>query len=196
MSVAGASAMPGRARAVFLDKDGTLVEDLPYNVDPRLMVLTRNAAAGLRLLRRRGFLLLAVSNQPGVALGRFDEAALDAVWLRLQQLLRQQGARLDGHYHCPHHPDGSVAAYARNCACRKPRPGMLLRAAAERGIDLSASWMVGDILHDVEAGKRAGCRGILLDNGNETEWRLTPLRTPDLIVSDLFGAAVAVAAAR
>jgi len=178
-----------KTRAIFLDKDGTLIENLPYNVDPERIVLTPRAGEGLRLMQRLGYRLLVVSNQPGVALGRFDERALDAVWRRLHVLLWREGVRLAHCYYCPHHPQGAVDAYALDCDCRKPGPGLLLRAAADHGVDLARSWMIGDILHDVEAGARAGCRTVLIDNGNETEWALSPLRTPDALVVDLLEAA-------
>jgi histidinol-phosphate phosphatase family protein len=180
--------------AVFLDKDGTLIDDLPYNVDPSRITLARGAA-GLGRLARLGYALVVVSNQPGIALGRFGPAALLGVHQRLTQLLAAQDVPLTAFYHCPHHPAGTVPEYAGPCRCRKPLPGMLLRAAAEHGIELAASWMVGDILDDVEAGRRAGCRTVLLDGGNETEWRRTPLRTPHLIAPDLGAAADMIAAA-
>lgn len=176
-------------RAIFLDKDGTLIEDLPYNVEPTLIRLAPYAGAGLRLLQSHGYRLIVVSNQSGVARGLFAEGALAAVADRLRALLAQEGVTLDGFFYCPHHPQGSIPGYARECDCRKPRPGMLLNAAARHGIDLSASWMVGDILHDVEAGKGAGCRTVLVDNGNETEWQLSPQRLPDIVATDLLHAA-------
>lgn len=176
-------------RAVFLDKDGTLVDDVPYNVDPALLVLARNAGAALRLLRALGYRLYVVSNQSGVARGRFDEAALGPLFARLEAMLAGEGVTLDGVFWCPHHPDGVVAPYAADCACRKPRPGMLQRAAELHGIELQASWMVGDILDDIEAGRRAGCRTALIDNGNETEWLMSPQRTPHLSAPDLLAAA-------
>jgi len=179
-------------RAVFLDKDGTLVDDVPYNVDPALLVLARNAGPALRLLRSLGYRLYVVSNQSGVARGRFDEAALGPLFLRLQAMLDGEGVRLDGVFWCPHHPQGVVAPYAVDCACRKPQPGMLQRAAALHGVDLEASWMVGDILDDIEAGRRAGCRTALIDNGNETEWLLSPQRMPHLRAPDLLAAAVGI----
>lgn len=188
--------MQGSARAVFLDKDGTLVDNVPYNVDPARIVLSAGAGEGLRRFVRLGYRLLVVSNQPGVALGRFPEAALDAVGERLAALLEEEGVRLDGFYYCPHHPHGAVPGYARSCTCRKPLPGLLERAAARHRIDLRASWMVGDILDDVEAGRRAGTRTVLVDNGNETEWRVSPLRMPDLVVPNLHAAAMLVEAAQ
>lgn len=181
-------------KAIFLDKDGTLVNDVPYNVDPDRVTLLPHAVEGLRLFSRLGYQLLLVSNQPGVAHGYFREHALDGVWRRLDQLLNAAGVQLDGYYYCPHHANGTVSGYAQACDCRKPLPGMLLRAAAEHDVDLAASWMVGDILHDVEAGRRAGCKTILIDNGNETEWELSPLRIPNLMAPDLQSAALLVAA--
>ena len=183
-----------KRKAVFLDKDGTLVNDVPYNVDPDRVTLSPNAIEGLRLFSRLGYTLLVVSNQAGVARGFFPESALEAVWRRIDRLLAAEDIQLDGYYYCPHHIEGTVGEYAQTCDCRKPLPGMLLQAAAEHDIDLEASWMVGDILHDMEAGKRAGCRTILIDNGNETEWDLTPARIPDLSAPDLHAVALLVAA--
>jgi D,D-heptose 1,7-bisphosphate phosphatase len=180
-------------KAIFLDKDGTLVDDLPYNVEPRRMTLCSGAGAALRLLARLDYRLFVVSNQAGIAFGRFDERAMETVQDRLQDLLQREQLTLDGYYYCPHHPDGSVAAYACECHCRKPMPGLLLQVAREHGIDLRSSWMIGDILHDVEAGNRAGCRTVLLDNGNETEWRLGPRRIPTRMAPDLYAAAVLIA---
>jgi histidinol-phosphate phosphatase family protein len=182
---------PGRAprRAVFLDKDGTLVEDIPYNVDPQKVSLSRGAAAGLAALHAAGYRLVVVSNQSGAARGYFPEAALEGVRRRLGELLAAHRIPLAGFFWCPHHPDGVVPELAVACDCRKPAPGMLLRAASELGLDLGASWLVGDILDDVEAGRRAGCRTVLLDNGHETEWRRGPQRRPDGVAATLDEAA-------
>jgi D,D-heptose 1,7-bisphosphate phosphatase len=180
-------------KAIFLDKDGTLVDDLPYNAEPRRMTLCSGAGAGLRLLARLDYRLFVVTNQAGIAFGRFDESAMEALDDRLQDLLQREQLTLGGFYYCPHHPDGSVAAYACDCHCRKPMPGLLLQAARDHGIDLRSSWMIGDILHDVEAGNRAGCRTVLIDNGNETEWRLGPRRIPTRMAPDLYAAAVLIA---
>lgn len=177
--------------AIFLDKDGTLLEDVPYNVDPQRMQFTQDAETGLRTLAER-YRLVVVSNQSGVARGYFPEAALAGVEQRLREMLARCCVRLDGFYYCPHHPQGTVAQYARRCECRKPMAGMLLKAARDLDIDLNQSWLIGDILDDVEAGRRAGCRTVLLDNGHETEWRRSPLRRPDLTASDLHEAALLI----
>ncbi len=180
-------------RAIFLDKDGTLVDDIPYNVEPDRMTLCSGAGPALRLLTRLGYRLFVVSNQDGIAAGRFSEAAMFAVGARLSDLLHAERVELAGFYYCPHHPCGALARYACECGCRKPQPGMLLRAAREHGIDLGASWMIGDILHDVEAGNRAGCRSLLIDKGSETEWRRGPQRMPTATATDLMAAAALIA---
>jgi D-glycero-D-manno-heptose 1,7-bisphosphate phosphatase len=180
-------------KAIFLDKDGTLVDDLPYNVEPQRIVLCSGAGAALRLLAGLDYRLFVVANQAGIAFGRLREADMDTVHDRLQDLLLRERLALDGFYYCPHHPDGGVAPYAGDCHCRKPMPGLLLKAAHEHGIDLQASWMIGAILHDVEAGNRAGCRTVLIDNGSETEWRLGPRRLPTRMAPDLYAAAVLIA---
>lgn len=190
MAVAGSGPM---RRAVFLDKDGTLVDDLPYNVDPRCIRLAAGADR-LAALAAAGFALVVVSNQAGVADGRFTEAALAGVERRLGELLAGLGVALSGFYYCPHDPDGALPVYRRDCLCRKPSPGLLHRAAGELGVELADSWLVGDILDDIEAGRRAGCRTVLIDNGNETQWRLSRERLPHHIAADLGAAAGLIAA--
>jgi D,D-heptose 1,7-bisphosphate phosphatase len=176
-------------KAVFLDKDGTLIENVPYNINPEHILLTPGAREGLRLLHHAGYPLIVITNQSGVARGYFSEAALTAVEQRLRDLLAIVDVPLSGFYYCPHHPEGTIAPYAVDCNCRKPQPGLLQKAAAELVIDLAQSWFVGDILHDVEAGRAAGCRTILIDNGNETEWELSHDRLPHHTVADLHEAA-------
>jgi D-glycero-D-manno-heptose 1,7-bisphosphate phosphatase len=176
-------------KAVFLDKDGTLVEDVPYSCDVNRIRLMPGVRQGLRRLDAAGYVLIVVSNQSGVAHGLFSVEALSCVEMKLRALLADADVRLDGFYYCPHHPDGRIPAYATACDCRKPSPGLFMQATSDWAIDLTASWMVGDILHDVEAGRRAGCRTILLDNGHETEWHLGAYRCPDYVAADLDAAA-------
>jgi D,D-heptose 1,7-bisphosphate phosphatase len=172
-------------KAIFLDKDGTLVEDVPYSCDVNRIRLMSGVLQGLRRLDAAGYLLIVVSNQSGVAHGLFSVEALRGVEMKLRALLADEDIRLDGFYFCPHHPDGRISAYATACDCRKPSPGLLKQATSDWAIDLTASWMVGDILHDVEAGRRAGCQTILLDNGHETEWHLGAYRCPHYVAADL-----------
>jgi D-glycero-D-manno-heptose 1,7-bisphosphate phosphatase len=176
-------------RAAFMDKDGTLIDDVPYSVDPDLIRLAAGADEGLPRLHAAGFQLVVISNQPGVAHGLFSEEALGVVRDHLRFLLEGLGVPLEGFYYCPHHPDGVVPEYLGACSCRKPEPGMILRAARELVLSLGDSWFVGDTLDDVEAGHRAGCRTALIDNGNETEWRRSPVRWPDVAAPDLAIAA-------
>jgi D-glycero-D-manno-heptose 1,7-bisphosphate phosphatase len=188
-------AMSAGPAAVFVDKDGTLVENVPYNTDPRHVRIMPGVLEGLRVLRDAGFGLFVVSNQPGVALGRFPRAALTVVEARIDELLAAAGVSLDGYAWCPHHPHGTVEAYASTCTCRKPKPGLLLGLATRHGLALGRSWMIGDILDDVEAGHRAGCRAALVDVGGETEWQRGPGREPDLLVDRFDDAARAIVAA-
>jgi D-glycero-D-manno-heptose 1,7-bisphosphate phosphatase len=176
-------------RAAFIDKDGTLVVDVPYNDDPSRVRLHEHAAEGLRMLAAAGFRLFVVSNQSGIARGLFGVDALPAMEARIRELLKAEGVEIDGFYWCPHHPEGVDERYAVRCTCRKPEPGMMLRASAEHGIKLASSWVIGDILDDVGAGRRAGCRTVLVDNGGETEWVLAPWRIPDYVARDLEHAA-------
>lgn len=180
-------------KAVFLDKDGTLIENVPYNVRPELIRLAPGAAAGVRRLHGLGYTLIVISNQDGVAHGYFDAEALRGVERRLQQLLATCGVPLSGFYYCPHHPQGRLARYAIECRCRKPAPGLLLAAATIHDIDLTESWMIGDILDDVEAGTRAGCRSLLIDAGSETQWRRGKYRRPEAMAPNLQAAAEHIA---
>ncbi len=182
-------------KAVFLEQDGALTDDNGGHANPRCITLCSGAGPALRLLARLDYRFFVVSNQDGVAHGHFAEAALEPVRHRLADLLFREQLGLDGFYYCPHHPDGRIAAYALDCLCRQPMPGLLLKAAREHDIDLQASWMIGAILHDIEAGNRAGCRTVLIDSGNETEWRLGRHRLPTRVVSDLCAAADVIAAA-
>lgn len=178
-----------RQGAIFLDKDGTLIPDIPYNVDPARIELFPDAGQALFRLQTAGYHIIVVSNQSGVARGFFSERDLKAVQVQLEELLQKWHVRLDGFYYCPHLPSGTVSSYALDCDCRKPLPGMLMQAAQEQSISLEDSWMIGDILNDVEAGNRAGCRTILINNGNETEWIPGDFRTPSFIANSLMEAA-------
>src|SRR5690242_8865766 len=124
-------------RAVFLDKDGTLIDDVPYNVDPSLVRLARGVAEGLPVLHGLGYRIIVVSNQSGVARGMFPEQALKPIEARLRELLAAVGVPLEGFYYCPHHPEGTDPRYALACDCRKPEPGLIERAATDHRIDLA-----------------------------------------------------------
>ncbi len=174
-------------KAIFLDKDGTLLENVPYNVDPEQVRLLPGAVEGLLQLQSAGYRLVVVSNQSGVARGMFPEQALVAVEQRLRNLLSAAGVNLDRCYFCPHHPTGAVLDYAIECDCRKPRPGLLIRAARELSLDLAQCWMIGDSPSDVEAGQRAGCRTLFIADPREP---LPPgMPQPNAMVANLIEAA-------
>ncbi|MBX5492112.1 MAG: HAD family hydrolase [Chloroflexi bacterium] len=171
------------APALFLDRDGTLAWPYHYPSRPEHLRLYPDLAPELTWFQARGWRLVVVTNQSGLARGYFDAAALERLHAHLRTMLAAAGVRLDAIYHCPHHPQGVVPGLARACDCRKPAPGLLLRAAGELGLDLAASWMIGDILDDVEAGHRAGCRAVLVDLGTEPR-PTTALRWPDYVARD------------
>jgi D-glycero-D-manno-heptose 1,7-bisphosphate phosphatase len=144
----------GTKPGVFLDRDGTLIRDVGYPNDPESVHLIEGAAEALAELRRRGFSLVVVSNQSGIARGLVSAEEAAAVHERFISELKRNGAEVDDARYCPHAPD-------EGCSCRKPEPGLLIAAAAELGLDLGSSFLVGDKASDVEAGRRAGCRTVL-----------------------------------
>ncbi len=183
-----------RRPAAFLDRDGVLNEGVPDPSSGALesplrvedVRLLPGVAAALRRLAAAGFALVCVSNQPAAAKGRATVAELLAVHERVLALLAREGARLDASYLCPHHPGGVVPALSGPCPCRKPAPGMLLDAADALGLELGASWMIGDTDADVGAGLAAGCRTVLLAYPGSAHKRLGGA-SPDLVAADLPG---------
>lgn len=153
--------------ALFLDRDGTLVEPRYYPTRPEDLVLYDGLLPALRNAQRCGLALVVVTNQSGIGHGYFTEHDLQAMHDHLRALLATGGVELDGVYHCPHAPGGVIPDFAVPCECRKPKPGLLLRAAADLRLDLTRSWFIGDILDDVEAGNRAGCHTVLVDLDTE-----------------------------
>jgi D-glycero-D-manno-heptose 1,7-bisphosphate phosphatase len=148
-----------------MDRDGTLCDEVGYvNHIDRIRLYPRSGQA-VRLANEAGFQTVVVTNQAGVARGYFDETLVDEVHDRVRRMLADESARLDGIYHCPHHPDVGPDTLRRDCDCRKPRPGMLLRAREEMGIDLGSSYMVGDSHRDVLAGHAVGAATVLVMTG-------------------------------
>jgi D-glycero-D-manno-heptose 1,7-bisphosphate phosphatase len=182
-----------RNRALFLDRDGTLVYPRHYPSRPEELIIYEGVPAAVRRIQGAGFLLVLITNQAGLARGLFSSDDLGRMHRHLADELEREGVRLDGVYHCPHHPEGVVAELAVRCDCRKPAPGMLLRAAEELEIDLGRSWFLGDILDDVEAGNRAGCRTVLVDLGTERP-PASEERTPDFVAGSTLHALGIVAA--
>jgi D-glycero-D-manno-heptose 1,7-bisphosphate phosphatase len=176
-------------RAVFLDRDGTVNEEVGYLSDLNQLRLIPGAAGAIRRLNEAGLLVVLVTNQSGVARGYFPESFVHETHALLGRMLEAAGARLDGVYYCPHHPKAGSTDLTRECDCRKPATGLLDRAAADLDIDLQGSFMVGDKWSDVELGQRAGCRTILVRTGfgHEAPGNARPsgLREPDFTAHDL-----------
>jgi len=150
-------------KAIFLDRDDTLIEDPGYINDPDQVKLLDGVPEALIQLKALGYKLIVVTNQSAVAHGIITEKVLGEIHDRLKQLLADKNAFLDRIYYCPYHPEGVVPKYCKESNCRKPSPGMLLKAADEMDIDLGQSWCVGNNSRDIEAGRRAGCKTILID---------------------------------
>jgi len=172
--------------AVFFDRDGTLIEDPGYLNHPDQVKLLDGAAEALKELKLLDYRAIVVTNQSGVARGIVSEEMLGRIHDRLGELLARKGAALDGIYYCPYHPEGVIPKYRQDSDWRKPAPGMLLAAAEEMEIDLTRSWVIGDSPRDIEAGRRAGCRTILLRSADQEE---TGTDGPDYVAVNIREAA-------
>jgi D-glycero-D-manno-heptose 1,7-bisphosphate phosphatase len=180
--------------AIFLDRDGTLNVDVGYLHaldDLHLFPWTIDA---LRLLKRAGYLLVVISNQSGIALGFIDDGFVEQAHATMQHQLQRVGIGLDGLYYCPHHPTAARADLRVDCACRKPRPGMIQQAARDLDIDLTRSWTVGDKWLDVQVGHSAGTRSILVRTGwgAYAEQRRTADQQVDAVCDNLMHAATTI----
>lgn len=183
-------------RAVFLDRDGVLVEDVDVLTRPDELRLLPGVPAALKRLREDGFHLVVVTNQPVVARGLATEADVAAVHIALAALIQQSGGPVpERFYACPHHPQATLPAYRQDCDCRKPRPGLIWQAARELNLELPASYLVGDRITDIIAGAKAGCRTVLVETGKHlappitTREPINPGIKPDWRCADLAAAA-------
>jgi len=176
--------------AVFLDRDGTLIEDVGYLDSLSRVAFYPWTVDAIRMLNRAGLPVVVVTNQSGVARGMFDVALVGETHRVIDARLAEGGARVDAYYYCPHHPDGTVAAYARSCDCRKPGRGMIDQAAADLGLDPAQSFVVGDKWSDVELGRVVGARTILVRTGTGAEQEQRPLEglSAHAVVDNLAGA--------
>lgn len=155
-------------RAIFLDRDGVINEDIGYAHRLDQLSLISGSGEAIARLNQAGYLVIVISNQAGIAYGYFTEDDMRAFNEALFIEIGKFGAHIDAFYFCPHHPTKGMGIYARECSCRKPAPGLLLHAAKEHGIDLESSYMIGDTWNDVEAGRRAGTTSILVKTGHGT----------------------------
>jgi D-glycero-D-manno-heptose 1,7-bisphosphate phosphatase len=174
-------------RAVFLDRDGTIIEDVGYLDDCSRIKFLPRVSEAIKLLNKSGFKVIIVTNQAGVARGYFTEDTVKEINRYTQESLAKQGAFIDKIYYCPHHAEGTIEEYKKDCNWRKPNPGMIEEAAREFEIDLENSFAIGDKSIDIEAGRRAGCKAILLaSKGHPNKEGEIPL--PDHIATDLYEA--------
>ncbi|MCD4831506.1 MAG: HAD family hydrolase [Anaerohalosphaeraceae bacterium] len=176
-------------KAIFLDRDDTIIADPGYINTPEQVKLLAGAGQGLNELRKLGYKLVIVSNQSGIARGIFTENTLAKIHERLKKLLAEEDAYIDRIYYCPYHKQGSIPKYRKDSDERKPRPGMLLRAAEEMNIDLDASWMIGNSYNDISAGKSAGTKTILVKSHTNKPVRNLADPTPDFEAINLKEAA-------
>jgi D-glycero-D-manno-heptose 1,7-bisphosphate phosphatase len=176
-------------RAVFLDRDGTICEEVGYLDRADRLRVFPEAGRSLRRLNDSGLKVILVTNQSGIARGYFSEASIAEVHRELVRELANDGARLDAIYYCPHLPEGTVEPYRLECECRKPKPGLLKRAAIEHDLELTSSFIIGDKYLDMETGFRAGTRTILVLTGYGNEQYTNQCgswpRQPDHIAEDL-----------
>ena len=181
-----------KRRAVFMDRDGTISEEVGYVNHPARYRVFRYSAEAVRLLNEAGWLAILVTNQAGVARGYFTEDVIGEVHGVLSRELERGGARLDAIYYCAHHPTVGEHPYRCDCDCRKPKPGLIERAAREFGVDLAESWMVGDRYSDIELAHNAGVRAAFVLSGyGRGEWefqRAAWQHEPDLVAEDLLEA--------
>ena len=158
--------LKNKQRAVFLDRDGTINKYVGFLRDIDEFEFLPGVAKAVRKINASGFLAIVVTNQPVIARGEVTYEELNEIHNKMETLLGREGAYLDAIYYCPHHPhkgyDGEISKLKIDCECRKPKPGMLLNAAQDFNIDLENSWMVGDGENDVQAGKAAGCKTVLI----------------------------------
>jgi D-glycero-D-manno-heptose 1,7-bisphosphate phosphatase len=179
-------------RAVFIDRDGTISEEVGYINHPSRFRVFPYTAAAIKHLNDHGWLAIVVTNQAGVARGYFNEAMIETVHAEMNREIEQQGARLDAVYYCAHHPSVGDPPYRFDCDCRKPKPGLIRRAVEDFDIDLSASWMVGDRYSDIELAKNAGVHSMLVLSGYGLgEWehqRQTWKEQPEEVADDLLAA--------
>ena len=158
--------LSNKQKAIFLDRDGTINKYVGFLRSPSDLKLIDGAAEAIKRINESGYLCIVVTNQPVIARGEVSVSELNFIHNKMETLLGQAGAYIDGLYYCPHHPDkgysGEVKALKIDYDCRKPKPGMLIKAAEDFNIDLSSSWMIGDGKNDVGAGKAAGCKTVLI----------------------------------
>ena len=187
--------MTQKTTAVFLDRDGTINEEVGYLDSADKLMIYPEAFEAIRLINESGMKAVVITNQAGIAKGLFTEDFVRDIHDRIQTRLLEQGAHIDRFYYCPHHPTDGLDPYRKICPCRKPAPGLVQQAARDLGLDLARSYIVGDRYRDIEAGHRAGTRGVLVMTGYGRDLmqqagpdQANDLNRPDAVVQDLLEA--------
>lgn len=176
-------------RAVFLDRDGVITQDPPHYAHKlsQFKLIPRSAEA-IKLLNKKGFEVIVVSNQSGVARGYYQEKDIKIFNRAMEEELKNKCADIDAIYYCPHHPEAEIEQYRVDCDCRKPKPGMLKQAEKDLNLDLEESFMIGDKWSDIEAGRRAGCRSIMVRTGHGKDELKKCVEYNHIVVEDLYDA--------
>jgi D,D-heptose 1,7-bisphosphate phosphatase len=175
-----------RNRAVFMDRDGTINEEVGYLSKLNQLKIFSSTFEAIRIINESGMKAVVITNQSGVARGFFDEDFVNAVHARINEMLQEEGAFIDRFYYCPHHPTEGSGVYKIDCGCRKPEPGMFLKAAEEMDINLASSYMIGDMPKDIQAARSAGVKGILVQTGYEGN--VIPAGNPVYTAQDILDA--------
>ncbi|MFW9877981.1 MAG: D-glycero-beta-D-manno-heptose 1,7-bisphosphate 7-phosphatase [Candidatus Thorarchaeota archaeon] len=173
--------MTNQEKAIFLDRDGVINKEVSYLSNPENFKFIKGSIEALKILKNKGFLLIIITNQAGIARGFFTKETLEVIHNKMKKILKQKNVQLDDIYYCPHHPD-----FTGPCNCRKPNPGMILEAQLNYNIDLNNSYMVGDTLNDIETGKAAKCKTVLVLTGyGKKEQKKISSIIPDMIFKNL-----------
>jgi len=186
-------------KAVFLDRDGVINElyyddnqgviDSPFH--PEQFVLFPKVGEAINTFHKLGYLVIVISNQPGIAKKHFTEKTFEAIKKKMRDDLKKHNAYVDAEYYCLHHPEAKIEKYHKICDCRKPKPGMILQAAKEHNIDISSSWMTGDSVEDIELGHNVGCKTIFIGTKKTYIWKKMVVE-PDFIAPSLYEASVVI----
>jgi D,D-heptose 1,7-bisphosphate phosphatase len=173
--------MTEKKKAIFLDRDGVINEEVSYLSNPDAFEFIEGSIEALKILKQKNYLLIVITNQAGIARGFFSEQTLKVIHAKMTKILKQNEIELDDIYYCPHHPE-----FTGQCDCRKPNPGMILKAKLKHNINLNNSYMVGDTLNDIETGKAANCKTVLVltGYGKKEQGKIDQI-IPDMIFKNL-----------
>jgi D,D-heptose 1,7-bisphosphate phosphatase len=178
--------MSEKNKAIFLDRDGVINKEVSYLSNPEMFEFIEDSIEALKILKQKTFLLIVITNQAGIARGYFTEETLKAIHNKMINSLIQNDVEIDDIYYCPHHPD-----FTGPCECRKPNPGMIFKAESKHNIDLSQSYVIGDTLNDIQTGKAANCKTVLVLTGyGKEESKKVDLIKPDMIYESLYSFAL------